>query len=625
MNRLAKEKSLYLQQHSQNPVDWYPWGEEAFHAAKTQGKPIFLSIGYSACHWCHVMEEECFNNVAIASRMNELFINIKVDREERPDLDLIYQPVAQAITGGGGWPLSVFLTAELKPFFGGTYFPPQDRFGRPGFLKVLEGLAQAYQEDSLGVAENTQKLLDLIQKVHKIPSVEGPDNIRELKTILLNSALQLFGYADTENGGFGNAPKFPSTTALTFLWRVGCFDPNQKAFKEFVIHTLDRMSQGGIYDALGGGFHRYSVDAQWRTPHFEKMLSDQALLIRLYSEVLLDESGSVYPEQRKRWIRVLLETKEYLVQEMKGSNSLYFVSQDADSEGEEGRFYLWTEADRVSLLQAGLSEGEWSEFWHAYEAFQNSSILPDWLIGLEEPNSVHGQLRDKIKNYRKNRIHPAKDSKTLLSLNALMVSAWVWMCLALNAVSEASKEFKSLESVSKECFNLAHECWTGCMQLMEEMKQEKRKFFLEDYAYLSHAALDLTRIEKDNLKIKFYAQQANEWVEYCSQAYGTANDKSGFYLTESDTQELICRPLAIEDRALPSAAGVLLQVMQVLEAYGFSFHNEMNRNQALLAVAASNPFAYTELLNAFHLQLWGVALVQGKGCKRFLGIPFLEI
>ncbi|MFL5813172.1 MAG: thioredoxin domain-containing protein, partial [Bdellovibrionia bacterium] len=332
-NRLAQETSPYLQQHKDNPVEWYPWSEEALSRARLEDKPILLSIGYSACHWCHVMAHESFENSEIARLMNERFINIKVDREERPDLDQIYQNVAQAITQSGGWPLTVFLTPDLKPYFGGTYYPPEDRWGRPGFARVLKALSDAYKNDAASVTENAEKLTDFIRTLENETGTQGPGDHPTLPK-LAKAAETLVAQVDWEDGGIGSAPKFPNSMMLDFLWRLGLATQNDTAMEAAVL-TLSKMASGGIYDQLGGGFHRYSVDATWSVPHFEKMLYDNGLLLRSYAQVLLTspqevvatpQAGALTDEQRELFTRVVDEIVGYVLREMTAPEGGFFAA-----------------------------------------------------------------------------------------------------------------------------------------------------------------------------------------------------------------------------------------------------------------------------------------------------------
>ncbi len=337
-NRLANETSPYLLQHAHNPVDWYPWGEEALARSRAEGKPILLSIGYSACHWCHVMERESFENEEIARLMNDSFVNIKVDREERPDLDQIYMNAVQLMTRHGGWPLTVFLTPDLLPFYGGTYFPPEDRHGMPGFPRILAGVAEAYRSRPEEIALSAGEMLG---ELRRMSAVNASNEV--LTDSLLDDAFrQVARSYDERHGGFGGAPKFPGAMNLEYLLRVFRRTGDARAL-EMVTHTCRKMAEGGMYDQLGGGFHRYSTDARWLVPHFEKMLYDNALLSRLYLHVYQVTGDDLFR-------RVTEETLDYVVREMTDASGGFYSTQDADSEGVEGKFFVWGREEVVSLL-----------------------------------------------------------------------------------------------------------------------------------------------------------------------------------------------------------------------------------------------------------------------------------
>ena len=424
-NRLIHETSPYLLQHAHNPVDWYPWGEEAIERAKKEDKPILLSIGYSSCHWCHVMEKESFENETIAKIMNEQFINIKVDREERPDLDELYMNAVQAMTGAGGWPMTVFLTPDLVPFHGGTYFPPEDRGGMPGFSKVLTIVSEYYRthrEDVRKMENQLKRALDQIIEI--TPSQETLDEI-----VLSKAFEALRGQFDPSYGGFGKTPKFPNSMALSFLLRYWKKFNSGEAL-EMVKFTLKKMANGGIYDHLGGGFHRYSVDERWLIPHFEKMLYDNALLSRTYFEAYQATREETYR-------RVAEETLNYVLREMTSLEGGFYSTQDADSEGEEGRFFVWSRNQIKELLgkekgapfcayygvsPQGNFEGEFSVLNIASSPGKVSELYGTPAKDLEK---LLKEGREKLFAEREKRGRPGRDEKILASWNGLMISSFI--------------------------------------------------------------------------------------------------------------------------------------------------------------------------------------------------------
>ncbi len=422
-NRLATETSPYLLQHAANPVDWYPWGPEALERARYEDKPIFLSIGYSACHWCHVMEHESFENEAIAHLMNEHFVCMKVDREERPDLDQIYMNAVQLMTGRGGWPMSVFLTPELKPFFGGTYWPPAARSGMPGFDQILAAVADAWQNRREQAVEQADSLAE-----HLATIAAGPAGQGELRLALVHhGAAAMMRSFDHVHGGFGSAPKFPHPMDLRLLAHVWHRNRDEQTLHVITL-TLDKMAAGGIYDQLGGGFHRYSTDERWLVPHFEKMLYDNALLIPCYLDALAITGNEDYA-------RVARETCDYVLREMTDPAGGFYSTQDADSEGVEGKFFVWTPAELEEVLGAEAAR----TFAHVYDVTPEGNFEHGTSI-LNRPQSFAEcatallrdeaelrreleQSRAKLLAKREQRVHPGLDDKVLVAWNGLMIDA----------------------------------------------------------------------------------------------------------------------------------------------------------------------------------------------------------
>src|SRR5437867_3113208 len=421
-NKLIKETSPYLLQHAYNPVKWYPWGDEALMRAKEENKPIFLSVGYSACHWCHVMAHESFENEEIAQVMNENFINIKVDREERPDIDDIYQKVCQLTTRSGCWPLSVFLTPDQRPFYVGTYFPPLDSYGRPGFGSIVRQLVQAWKEKPNDVESTAENFLNTLKKTEAISLPSKLD-----KSILDEAAVNLLSLGDPTNGGFGHAPKFPNAANLSFMLRYSKVSGISK-FQEFVLKTLTKMVNGGIYDQIGGGFHRYSTDSRWLVPHFEKMLYDNALLPLVYAEAYqLTRDG--------RFLNVIKETLGYVLKEMTSPEGAFYSAQDADSEGEEGKYYVWKKKEVQEIL--GADSDVFCLYYDIAEGgnFEGHTILNNNInlstvafnFGKKESevNDIIKRCKEKLIVARTKRVPPGRDEKILVSWNALMISAFL--------------------------------------------------------------------------------------------------------------------------------------------------------------------------------------------------------
>jgi uncharacterized protein YyaL (SSP411 family) len=557
-NRLAHETSPYLLQHRENPVDWYSWGEEALEKARRDDKPIFLSIGYSACHWCHVMEHESFENAAIARVLNENFVPIKVDREERPDLDQIYMNAVQMLTGHGGWPMSVFLTPDLKPFYGGTYWPPHSSRGMPGFDQILAAVIDAWKNKREHALDAAEQLTAELQNVDGV--VAG--NASELKLELIDAAAgQLRRSFDNTYGGFGQAPKFPHPMDLQLLVRVAQRTAQQGPL-DMVRLTLDHMAAGGIYDHLGGGFARYSVDAQWLVPHFEKMLYDNALLARAYLDAYLVTGDGNYA-------RVLRETLNYIIRDMTDPAGGVYSTEDADSEGHEGLFYTWTPVE----IEAVLGEERGATFGRVYDVadvgnFEGRSIfnLPKTLeqcaaILHREPHDLAAELAESRENLfaaRAKRVRPGRDDKVIVSWNGLMIDAMARAGAALNepeyVITAAEAAGFILSRMRRDDGRLLHTWRHG---------KAKLDAYLDDYASLANSLVTL------------YEVSFNErWIEEAVQLIDIVLDKfadptgGGFFYTAADHERLITRTKELTDSSTPSgnalAAMALLRLGKLL-------------------------------------------------------------
>ena len=567
-NRLAEETSPYLLQHARNPVDWYSWGEEALQKSRREDKPILLSIGYSACHWCHVMERESFENDEIAALMNESFVAIKVDREERPDIDEIYMSAVSMMTGSGGWPLTVFLTPELEPFYGGTYFPPVDRWGRPGFSTVLREIARVFREDRSRVREMSKALTERIQRLAVLPSS------RELmsRSLIHQAARELALRFDSKEGGFSSAPKFPPSGAISLLlrYRLASRDPDALAMVEL---TLDKMAAGGMYDHLGGGFHRYSTDAAWFVPHFEKMLYDNALLARTYLEAY-QVTG------KEDYARVARETLEWVLREMQGEDGGYYSTQDADSEGVEGKFYVWSEEEVRRLLGAKADE-----FCRTYEVtasgnWEGENILhrPEgFSSGDAELEAALRESRGTLLLEREKRVHPGLDDKVLTSWNGLMILAMARGYRILgdeNFLASARRAARFIEDRMEQGGRLLATYRRGRARL---------KAYLDDYAFLLGGYVELFESDFD----PHWLERASGLASKLSVLFRDEAD-SGFFFTGSDHESLISRTKSGYDGAIPSGNAMAATYLLKLSEYTGS------RDQASLAA---------ETLRAFHAQM----------------------
>ncbi len=540
-NRLIRETSPYLLQHAHNPVDWYPWGPEALQRAAHEDKPILISIGYSACHWCHVMERESFENEQIAALMNELFVCIKVDREERPDLDHIYMSAVQMLTGHGGWPLTMFLTPAGEPFFGGTYFPPVDRHGMPAFPRVLAGVAQAYREKRDEVRTSVEQL-----RTGLIRNEQPPAPTAELAAgVVLTAAGALASHYDAEHGGLGGAPKFPNTMVFSLFLRAFAASGEER-FRVMAVETVRRMAAGGIYDQLGGGFHRYSVDARWLVPHFEKMLYDNALLTRLALEVYQVTGGDTECRQ------IVEETLAYVAREMTHPEGGFYAAQDADSEGVEGKYFLWTRAE----VMAALGEDAGEIFCRFYDVsaegnFEGANILHRTIDltqlaklcgrSVEDVAAIVADGRERLLRLRAERVPPARDEKILTSWNALMISAFAEAYKVLGRAEYRTAAERGLG------FVLTRLVQDGRLLRTFTDGEAKLNAYLDDYAFLLNAVLDVYEATFDLALIDRARQLADTLLERYQD-----REQGGFFFTSADHERLVHRPKPSFDGSIPS-------------------------------------------------------------------------
>ncbi|MDA1001061.1 MAG: thioredoxin domain-containing protein [bacterium] len=539
-NRLANETSPYLLQHRDNPVDWYPWGEEAIRKAREADKPIFLSVGYSACHWCHVMAHESFENEAIAELMNEYFVSVKVDREERPDVDAIYMEAVQMMAGQGGWPMSVFLFPDLRPFYGGTYFPPEDKFGRPGFKSVLLRVAEIYRTRRGELENNAGKLTESIRQI----SAVAPSEALPGQEVIDKAVAELRGRADRSWGGFGSAPKFPPSMALMLLLRQWRRTGEEELLK-MVELTLQRMALGGMYDQLGGGFHRYSVDAIWLVPHFEKMLYDNALLAKVYLEGYQATGNAFYRS-------IAEDTLNYTLREMTAPAGGFYSAQDADSEGEEGKFFVWTPQE----IAAAVGEKDGGLFCRFYGVspegnFEGKNILhirqpPQAFMeeeGIDEEDLFYSlqRARQKLFEAREKRVKPGLDDKVLASWNGLMIGAM--------AVAGRVLERGDYVEAARRAASFVLGKMRGEKGLLRTHRagESKLNAYLDDYAFLLCGLIDLYEASFEMKWLK----EAEALAEEMRVRYWDA-ESGAFFFTSNDHEELIVRKRTAQDGAIPS-------------------------------------------------------------------------
>jgi uncharacterized protein YyaL (SSP411 family) len=609
-NRLANETSPYLRQHADNPVDWYAWGPEALAKAKREDKPILLSIGYAACHWCHVMAHESFEDEETARLMNENFVNIKVDREERPDLDGIYMQAVQAMTGHGGWPMTMFLLPDGSPFYGGTYFPPDDRHGLPSFQRVLQSVSDAYAQRREGVAQTAEQLKQIYQS-----NLAGVQSTGVLSPQLLETAFRsLEQKYDAQNGGFGAAPKFPATMVLDFLLRYWKRTHDQRAL-QMVEASFLKMAHGGIYDQIAGGFARYAVDAVWLVPHFEKMLYDNALLTRL--------GAHLWQATRNDEVkRVTIETVEWVGREMTSPEGGFYSSLDADSEGHEGRFYVWSEDEIDSLLGAdarafknyyGVTPGGNFEGKNIlFVAGDPSATVPRSRVDEELLDAILSRAKKILYNSRAKRVWPARDDKILASWNGLMLrgvatAARVFARVDFRELAIQNADFLSREMVSKG-------------RVMRSHKEGVTRIggFLEDHAAVALGFLAVYELTFDERWVDRARAIADSMIEW----FWDEQVRS-FFDTASDAEQLITRPRDVTDNATPS--GTSLAVELLLHLSELEQNAEYRRRatftlETLAEPMARFPTAFGHLLACADMEINGaieVALVGDVMSERF--------
>jgi uncharacterized protein len=592
INRLIFASSPYLQQHAFNPVNWYPWGEEAFTAAQRAEKPIFLSIGYSSCHWCHVMERECFENADIARLINEHFIAIKVDREERPDVDSVYVAAVQRMTGSAGWPLTVFLTPDRKPFFGGTYFPPDDRFGKPGLPKLLTTLAEAWKTKRDDVMRASADLARSLQ------STAGSTTANLSVETLHTAYRQLKQSFDATNGGFGHAPKFPQAHMLQFLLRYGQRTGESQA-RHMVEETLDHMARGGIHDQIGGGFHRYSTDALWRVPHFEKMLYDQAINARAYLEAS-QATGN------RRFAEVARQIFTYVLRDLRAPDGGFYAAEDADSDGEEGRFYTWTRAEIISVL--GSERGPLiADFCGVGEA----GALPDGRSPLSIPVPAaafakqHGldpavfarslsTMGGPLLAARDRRTRPLRDDKIITAWNGLMIGSLAYGSTVLGAPESAAAAAKAAD------FILSHLQRDGKLLRSFRNGPGATPGYLDDYAFFIWGLTDLYAATFEVRWLREADRLSHDMLRLFADSSG------GLRYRSRESEALIAEPGDSDDAALPAAQSVAALVLLQL---GRLTMNEAFEAQGRALLAANSPdlmrapTAHTQMLMALDFAL----------------------
>lgn len=618
-NHLANETSPYLQQHMHNPVDWYPWGDEALKRAKREQRPIFLSIGYSACHWCHVMERESFENEAVGEFLNKHFISIKVDREERPDLDHIYMNAVQVLTQHGGWPMSVFLTPELEPFYGGTYFPPEDRSGMPSFTRVITSVATAWQTKKEDVRKSARQLVQALESFDTVPPGEGkvsPQHIDHAVEALVRNF-------DSNFGGFGGAPKFFHTMGLRLCLRAHHRSQNETALK-VATYSLKKMAAGGIYDQIGGGFHRYSVDAAWHVPHFEKMLYDNALLVETYLEAYQMTKDFSFATTARH-------TLDFLLREMRSDAGGFFSTQDADSEGVEGKFYVWTPKTVAAALSPDVAElfcrafdvtadGNWEHGNSILRKTESDEELASRLgMNVDEMKEPLLVAAKRLLKARSERVPPLTDTKVLLSWNGMTIHALAMGYQVLGEKAYLDAAVKAADFIVRTLESPARTP-EGTPLMFRVFKDGKSRLtaYLDDYAHWINALITL--YESDFQK-KWLERAENYARTLLSEFWDT--EQGGFFYTGNSHETLFMRPRENNDGATPSGTAMAVTVLLRLHAltgraeWLAPAKTTLEKSEALLRMA---PTASTQMLLALDGYLNGtseIAVIAGKDADEF--------
>jgi uncharacterized protein len=598
-NRLINETSPYLLQHAYNPVNWYSWGKDALEKARSEDKPIFLSIGYSSCHWCHVMAHESFEDEEIAKIMNENFVNIKVDREERADLDDVYQRVCQLAAGSGGWPLSVFLTPDQKPFYIGTYFPKNSRYGMPGFMSIIKQLADTYVNNKKEVLRATSEFMHALSGAAEDISSSRPIQVEPERSVLDEAAVSLLHFGDSTYGGFGQAPKFPNPSNLMFMLRYYELSKISK-FKDFVVFTADKMASGGIHDHLGGGFARYSTDQKWLVPHFEKMLYDNALLIQLFSEIY-------QVTQDEKYIEVLHKSIRYVLRELTSEDGLFYSAEDADSEGEEGKYYLWTKGEILEILNNktdadifclyyGVTEGGNFEGKNILNSQNNKVFLSQ---KFDKPVQVIDDIlrssEARLFEARMGRVRPGKDDKAITSWNSLMISALVKAYRVTSEETYLKAAVKAADFIEARMSSP-----DGRLFRIFKNGQPKLNSYLDDYAFYVNSLIDLFEV----LPIPRYMNSALRHTDFILDHFWDKQRNDGYFFTSDDHEELIIRTKNYYDLAIPSGNSVA--AMNLMRLYHFSQRNDYLKKaedifRSVSSIARDNPFGFGHFLISLYM------------------------